>query len=86
MGALDQRVLFIENFTQKPKGDCLAQRMEFLKYLKDFLEHGDENMAHKSDKKSGGDDSSNQQPLLDEKGSAKPESTKGKLFNFFSKK
>ena len=85
MGALDQRVFFLENFTDEPaEEERIPRRLEFLRYLEKFLKFADENMAHKSDKNARGDDPNNGQQIPEDEPTDKPNSSKPKGFTLSS--
>lgn len=53
MGALDQKVYFIENFTETPTEPCFERRLELLRMLNTMLECADENLVVKDNKRRG---------------------------------
>ena len=83
MGALDQKLYFIENFTEEPKEPCLERRLEFLNILKSMLQCADENLVQRNNKKRGGNGASNV-AQMDAVGPGKASGSKG-FFSRFKK-
>ncbi|XP_063959472.1 uncharacterized protein LOC135155035 [Lytechinus pictus] len=59
MGALDQKIYFVENFTEDPTEPCFERRLEFLRMLKTMLQCADENLVIRDNKKAKGNGASN---------------------------
>ena len=53
MGALDQKLYFIENFTEKPTEPCFERRLKLLEMLETMLECADENLIVRDNKRRG---------------------------------
>eukprot|EP00057_Strongylocentrotus_purpuratus_P003407 XP_003726585.1 PREDICTED: uncharacterized protein LOC100893534 isoform X1 [Strongylocentrotus purpuratus] len=54
MGALDQKLYFIENFTETPTEPCYERRMKLLRMLETMMACADENLIERDNKKRRG--------------------------------